>query len=280
VIPAAFDYEVAESVDHAIELLAGDGDAKLLAGGHSLIPALKLRIARPTKLVDLARLADLAYVRDGGTQLAIGALTRHQAVRDDPLLQEHCPIVSTTAGMIGDSQVRHRGTIGGSLAHGDPASDLPAVMLALGAEMTIRGADGERTVSATDFFTGVFETAVRPAEVLTEIRVPKLSASTGWSYLKLNRRAQDWATVGVAALVHRDNGAIAGASVAPTNMGATPLRAKGVEDALAGGSKPADAAEHAADGTEPSSDHAASAEFRAHLARVLARRAIEEALTR
>jgi len=280
VIPAAFDYEVAESVDHAIELLGDDGDAKLLAGGHSLIPALKLRIARPTKLVDLGRLADLAYVRDAGTQLAIGALTRHKAVRDDPLLQEHCPIVSTTAGMIGDPQVRHRGTIGGSLAHGDPASDLPAVMLALGAEMTIRGADGDRTVSAADFFTGVFETAVGHAEVLTEIRVPKLAASSGWSYLKLNRRAQDWATVGVAALVHRDNGNIAGASVALTNMGATPLRAKGVEDALASGSKPAEAATHAADGTEPSSDHAASAEFRAHLARVLARRAIEEALTR
>ena len=134
-IPAAFDYEMAESVDHALELLVADDDAKLLAGGHSLIPALKLRIARPSKLVDIGRLADLAYVRDAGTQLAIGALTRHEAVRDDPLLQEHCPIVSTTAGQIGDPQVRHRGTIGGSLAHGDPASDLPAVMLALGAEI-------------------------------------------------------------------------------------------------------------------------------------------------
>jgi aerobic carbon-monoxide dehydrogenase medium subunit len=280
VIPAAFDYEVAESVDHAVELLGADGDAKLLAGGHSLIPALRLRIARPSKLVDIGRLGHLSYVRDAGTQLAIGALTRHKAVRDDPLLQEHCPIVSTTAGMIGDPQVRHRGTIGGSLAHGDPASDLPSVMLALGAEMTIHGADGDRTVSAGEFFTGVFQTAVGPGEVLTEIRVPKLAASTGWSYLKLNRRAQDWATVGVAALVHRDNGNVAGASIALTNMGGTPLRAKAVEDALAGGSKPADAAEHAADGADPPSDHAASAEFRAHLARVLARRAIDEALTR
>ena len=279
-IPAAFDYEVAESVDHAIEFLGADGDAKLLAGGHSLIPALKLRIARPSKLIDIGRLGDLSYVRDAGTQLAIGALTRHKAVRDDPLLQEHCPIVSTTAGMIGDPQVRHRGTIGGSLAHGDPASDLPAVMLALGAEMTIRGANGDRVVPAAEFFTGVFETAVGPGEVLTEIRVPKLGASTGWAYLKLNRRAQDWATVGVAALVHRDNGNVAGASIALTSMGATPLRAKAVEDALASGAKPADAAEHTADGTDPSSDHAASAEFRAHLARVLGRRAIEEALTR
>ena len=279
-IPAAFDYEVAESVDHAIELLGADSDAKLLAGGHSLIPALKLRIARPSKLVDIGRLDDLSYVRDAGTQLAIGALTRHKAVRDDPLLQEHSPIVSTTAGMIGDPQVRHRGTIGGSLTHGDPASDLPAVMLALGAEMTIRGANGDRSVPAAEFFRGVFETAVGPAEVLTEIRVPKLAASTGWSYLKLNRRAQDWATVGVAALVHRDNGNVAGASIALTNMGGTPLRAKAVEDALASGSKPADAAAHTADGTDPPTDHAASAEFRAHLARVLGRRAIEEALTR
>jgi carbon-monoxide dehydrogenase medium subunit len=280
VIPAAFDYEVAESVDHAIELLRADEDAKLLAGGHSLIPALRLRIARPSKLVDLGRLKELSYVRDAGTQLAIGALTRHKDVRDDPLLQEHCPIVSTTAGVIGDPQVRHRGTIGGSLVHGDPASDLPAVILALGGELTIAGADGERTVPAAEFFRGVFETAVGPGEVLTEVRVPKLGASTGWSYLKLNRRAQDWATVGVAALVHRDNGNIAGASIALTNMGATPIRAKGAEDALAGGAKPADASAHMTEGTEPPGDHAASSEFRAHLARVLGRRAIEEALTR
>jgi len=280
VIPAAFDYEVADSVDHAIELLGADADAKLLAGGHSLIPALKLRIARPSKLIDIGRLADLSYVRDAGTQLAIGALTRHKDVRDDPLLQEHCPIVATTAGMIGDPQVRHCGTIGGSLAHGDPASDLPAVMLALGAELVIRGSGGERVVPAASFFTGVFETAVGAGELLTEIRVPKLGSSTGWSYLKLNRRAQDWATVGVAALVHRDNGDIAGASIALTNMGATPLRATAAEDALAGGAKPADAAAHMAEGTDPPADHSASSEFRAHLARVLGRRAIEEALTR
>ena len=279
-IPAAFDYEVAESVDHAVELLRADDDAKLLAGGHSLIPALKLRIARPSKLVDIGRLGDLSYVRDAGSQLAIGALTRHHDIATSPIVQEHNPLVSYAAGLIGDPQVRHRGTIGGSLAHGDPASDLPAVMLALGAEMTIRGADGDRTVAAGDFFTGVFQTAVGPGEVLTEIRVPKLAASTGWSYLKLNRRAQDWATVAVAALVHRDNGNIAGASIALTNMGGTPLRAKAVEDALASGSKPTEAAEHTADGTDPPSDHAASAEFRAHLARVLGRRAIEEALTR
>lgn len=279
-IPATFDYQVAESVDHALDLLSGDDDAKLLAGGHSLVPALKLRLARPSLLVDIGRLGDLAYVRDDGPTLAIGALTRHKALRDNPLLQEHCPIVSTTAGMIGDPQVRHRGTIGGSLAHGDPASDLPAVMLALGAELVIRGSGGERVVPAAQFFTGVFQTAVGPGEMLTEIRVPKLAGSTGWAYLKFNRRAQDWATVAVAALVHRDNGGVAGASIALANMGATPLRATAVEDALAAGAKPAEAAGHMADGTEPPSDLAASAEFRAHLARVVGRRAIEEALSR
>jgi len=277
-IPAAFDYELADSVEHALGLLGSDPDAKVLAGGHSLVPALKLRIARPSKLVDIGRLSDLAYVRDAGTQLAIGALTRHAAVHGDPLLQEHCPIVSTTAGKIGDPQVRHRGTIGGSLAHGDPASDLPAVMLALGADFVIVGGGGERTVAAADFFTGVFETAVGPGELLTEIRVPKLGESTGWSYLKYHRRSQDWATVGVAALVHRDNGSAVGASVVLASMGGTPLRARGVEDAVASGASPVVAAGHAAEGTEPSSDTAASAEFRMHLARVLTERALVEAL--
>jgi len=278
VIPVAFDYEVAESVEHALDILGGDLDAKALAGGHSLVPALKLRIARPSKLVDIGRLSDLAYVRDAGTLVAIGALTRHADVHRDVLLQEHCPIVSTAAGKIGDPQVRHRGTIGGSLAHGDPASDLPAVMLALDAEFVIAGAGGERTVRAADFFTGVFQTAVGPGELLTEIRVPKLADSTGWSYLKVNRRAQDWATVGVAALVHRDNGAVTGASVALTNMGGTPLRARAVEDAVASGASAADAAGHAAEGTEPSSDTAASAGFREHLARVLTQRALDQAM--
>lgn len=277
-IPAAFDYEVAESVEHAVGLLVDDPDAKVLAGGHSLVPALKLRIARPSKLVDIGRLSELAYVRDAGTHLAIGALATHAAVHRDPLLQEHCPIVSSTAGKVGDPQVRHRGTIGGSLAHGDPASDLPAVMLALGAELVVVGNGGERTVGAAEFFTGVFQTAAGQGELLTEIRVPKLGDSTGWSYLKVHRRAQDWATVGVAALVHRDDGTPVAASVALTNMGATPLRATAVEAAITGGASAADAAAQAADGTEPSSDTAASAEFRRHLARVLTQRALSEAL--
>jgi carbon-monoxide dehydrogenase medium subunit len=280
VIPAAFEYEIADDVEHALQLLGKDGDAKLLAGGHSLIPAMRLRLARPSLVVDVGRLSDLAYVRDAGTTLAIGALTRHKALRDDPLLREHCPIVSETAGLIGDSQVRHRGTIGGSLAHGDPASDLPTVTLALGAEMVIRGTGGDRRVPAVEFFTGVFQTAVGPQEMLVEIHVPKLAQSTGWSYLKFTRRAQDWATVGVAALVHRDNGNLVGGSIGLTNMAGTPVRAKAAEDALAGGASPAEAAEQMAEGTEPPEDTSASAEFRKHLARVLGRRALEEAIAR
>lgn len=276
-IPAPFDYDVADSVDHAVELLGG-GDAKALAGGQSLIPAMKLRIARPAKLVDLGRLSDLAYVKDLGTHVAIGALTRHAAVASDPLLQEHCPIVAFTAAQIGDPQVRHRGTLGGTLSHGDPASDMPAVMLALGAELGVRGKGGERTIQAAEFFRGVFETTLAPDEVLVEVRVPKLGASTGWAYLKANRRAQDWATVGVAALVHRDDGKFTGASIGLVNMGATPLRARAAEDALAAGATVADAAALAADGAEPPADLAGSSEYRTHLAQVLARRALEQAM--
>jgi carbon-monoxide dehydrogenase medium subunit len=217
-------------------------------------------------------------VKDIGTHVAIGALTHHAAVAADPLLQEHCPIVSFTAAQIGDPQVRHRGTIGGTLSHGDPASDMPAVMLALGAELDVRGTGGERTIEAGDFFAGVFQTALAHDEVLVEIRVPKLGDSTGWAYLKANRRAQDWATVGVASLVHRDDGKIAGASIGLVNMGGTPLRARAAEDALAGGATVADAAALAAEGTEPPTDQAGSSEYRAHLARVLARRALEQAM--
>jgi len=281
VIPAAFDYEVAESVDHAIALLGERDEAKLLAGGHSLLPAMKLRLARPAILVDVGRIADLSYVRESdGGQIAIGALTRHKDVASAALLREHCPIVSHTAGQVGDPQVRHRGTIGGSLAHGDPASDLPTVVLALDGELVVRGSAGERTIPASAFFTGVFQTAVAPDEMLVEIRVPKLGSDTGWSYTKMSRRAQDWATVAVAAVVERSNGSIGKASIALTNMGATPLRATAAEAAIAGGGSIDDAAALAPEGTEPSSDLAASAEFRGHLARVLTRRALEEAAAR
>jgi carbon-monoxide dehydrogenase medium subunit len=278
VIAAKFDYEVAETPEHAIELLGSREEAKLLAGGHSLLPAMKLRIARPSLLVDVGRLEELSYVRDAGQQIAIGALTRHKDVRDAPLLEEHCPIVSFTAGQVGDPQVRHRGTIGGSLAHGDPASDLPSVMLALDADLVVRGAGGERIVPAREFFTGVFQTAVGPGELLAEIRVPKLGAATGWSYVKMARRAQDWATVAVAAVVERSNGSVARAAVGLTNMGATPLRATAAEEALATGSPVDEAAALIPEGTDPSTDHAASAEFRRHLAEVLGKRALHEAL--
>jgi carbon-monoxide dehydrogenase medium subunit len=280
VIPAAFDYEAAESVDHAIVLLGEREDAKLLAGGHSLIPAMKLRIARPALLVDIGRLADVSYVLEEGDTIAIGALTRHKDVAASATLRQHCAIVSHTAGQIGDPQVRHRGTIGGSLAHGDPASDLPTVILALDGELVARGPDGDRAIPAREFFTGVFQTALAPNEVLVEIRVPKLGPDTGWSYTKMSRRAQDWATVAVAAVVEHSNGSIGKTSIAVTNMGATPLRAKAAEDAIAGGASIDDASALASDGTEPSTDHAASADFRRHLVRVLARRALEQAAAR
>jgi carbon-monoxide dehydrogenase medium subunit len=272
-IPARFEYEVARSVDHAVDLLATADEAKLLAGGHSLLPLLKLRFARPDLLVDIGRLAELRYVRDDGDRIAVGALTRHAEVAADPLLAEHCPIVSFTAAQIGDPQVRHRGTIGGSLAHGDPASDLPAVLLALDAELLAHGPEGERTIAAADFFRSYYETALGPRELLTEIRLPKL-AGAGWAYVKQSRRAQDWATVAVAAVL---NGA---PRVGLTNMGATALRARAVEEALAGGADWAAAAERADADTSPPSDVSGSAEYRRQLVRVLTRRALEQAAAR
>ncbi len=271
-IPAPFDYELAQSVDHAIELLdqgGSEGDVKLLAGGHSLLPLMKLRFARPDRLVDIGRLAELRYVRDDGERIAIGALTRHHELATDAGLGQHCPIVAFTAGQIGDPQVRHRGTIGGSIAHGDPASDLPAVLLALDAEIVARGPDGERTIAAADFFRGFYETALGAREVLTEIRVPKL-AGAGWAYVKFARRAQDWATVAVAVV---SNG---GTRVGLTNMGPAPLRATAVEQAIAAGADAAAAAERADEGTSPPSDVNGSADYRRELVRTLTRRALEQ----
>jgi aerobic carbon-monoxide dehydrogenase medium subunit len=270
-IPATFDYEVAGSVDEAVELLGSREDAKLLAGGHSLLPLMKLRFARPELIVDIGRLSDLSYVRDDGDTVAIGALTRHHDVAGDGVLREHCGLVAHTAGLIGDPQVRHRGTFGGSVAHGDPASDLPAVLLALEAALVVRGPGGERTVAAADFFQGLFQTALGEQDVLTEIRVPKLDGA-GWAYEKFNRRAQDWATVG--AVVVRQNGSV---RVGLTNMGSTPVRATAVEEAIASGSDAATASERAAEGTSPPSDTFGSAEYRKHLATVLVRRALEGA---
>ena len=281
-IPLAFDYEVAESVDHAIELLGQHGEeAKLLAGGHSLLPIMKLRLAAPTVLVDLGRLSDLNYVRDEGDHLAIGAMTRQCDLERDETLQQHNGLVAYTASLVGDPSVRHRGTIGGSISHGDAASDMPSALLALDATFVVRGPNGERTVAAGDFFQDYLQTVLEPDEVLTEIRVPKLQGA-GWSYKKFNRRAQDWAVVGAAAVVERSNGTIGSARIGLTNMGSTPLRATAAESALSGAdpSAVAEATGSADEGTSPSSDIAASAEYRRHLARVLSRRAVEEALSR
>src|SRR5918999_5465677 len=281
-IPLAFDYEVAESVDHAIDLLGQHGEeAKLLAGGHSLLPIMKLRLAAPAVLVDLGRLSDLKYVRDEGDHIAIGAMTRHTDVEIDPILQEHCGLLAYTASLVGDPQVRHRGTIGGSVSHGDAASDLPSALLTLDATFVVKGSGGERTVAAGDFFEDYLQTTLAPDEVLTEIRVPKLDGA-GWSYKKFNRRAQDWAVVGVAAVVEQSNGSIRSARLGLNNMGSTPLRATAAEGALSGADagSVAEAAQSADEGTSPSSDIAASDEFRRHLARVLTRRAVEEALGR
>jgi carbon-monoxide dehydrogenase medium subunit len=273
-IPAPFDYEVAESVEHAQSLLKEREDAKLLAGGHSLLPLLRLRITRPALLVDIGELSELSYIHDEAGTLAIGALTRHHDLATSALVQEHNPLVSYAARLIGDPQVRHRGTIGGSLAHGDPASDLPAVLLALDGEVDVAGADGVRTVAARDFFRGVFETAVGPGELVTEVRVPKLTGDHLWSYLKFRRRALDWATVGVAAVARRSNGGVVDPAIALVNMGATPLRAAASEAAWAAGGDPAGSA---AEGTDPPSDTYGSAEYRRHLVGVLVGRAVEEA---
>jgi aerobic carbon-monoxide dehydrogenase medium subunit len=273
-IPAQFDYQRAGSVDEAIELLASHGDdAKLLAGGHSLLPLMKLRLAQPTMLVDIGRIGDLSFIEDGGGTVRIGALTRHHDVASSDLVREQVPLVAEVAGQIGDPQVRHRGTIGGSLAHGDPASDLPAVLLALRGTLVARGPGGEREIAADDFFTGFLETALAPDEVLTEIRVPAVPG-VGWAFEKFNRRAQDWAIVAVATALTNGSG---GPGVGLVNMGSTPLRAAGVEDALRSGSAPADAAARADEGSEPPDDLNASPEYRRHLAQVLVRRALERA---
>lgn len=284
-IPAAFEYERAESADHAVQLLGHYGDeAKLIAGGHSLLPLMKLRLARPSVLIDIDRLTDLEYVREADDKIEIGALTRIADVASNQLLAQHNPLVAFAAGEVGDPQVRHRATLGGSLAHGDPASDPPTVMLTLDAELVIRGPSGERTVPASRFFKSLFETDLGPQEVLTAVRVPKLASGTGWSYLKFHRRALDWAIVGVATVVERSNGQIAKAAIGLTNMGSTPLRAFAVEQALAG-SQASDqaittAAEHAPEGADPVTDTNASAEYRTELSKVLVRRAIQEALSR
>jgi carbon-monoxide dehydrogenase medium subunit len=267
-IPAKFDYARAESVDEAIALLAEHGDdAKLLAGGHSLLPLMKLRLATPSVIVDVGRLRELSYIRDAGDHVAVGGLTRHHDVEHSALLQEHVPLLAHAAGHVGDPQVRHRGTLGGTLAHADPASDLPACILALRGTVVARGAGGEREIAADDFFEGFLESALAPDEVITEVRVPKATGA-GFGFQKFNRRALDWAIVGVAAVGGDRPG------VALVNMGSTPVRASAVEARLASGAAAEQAAEVADEGTEPPTDLNASEEYRRHLARVLVRRAL------
>ena len=270
-IPASFDYVRAGSVAEALSLLAEHGDeAKILAGGHSLLPLMKLRLASPSILIDVGRVRDLSYIREEGDHIAVGALTRHHDVQTSAVLASSVPLIAHVAGLVGDPQVRHRGTIGGSIAHGDAASDLPAAALALGATFVVQGPSGTRSVPATEFFKGFLETDLGADELLTEIQLPKMNGA-GWSYQKFNRRAQDWAIVGVAAV-----GAQAGGGVALVNMASTPVRASAVEDLISSGSSPSDAADSAAAGLDPPSDLNASVEFRTHLAKVLVRRALEE----
>ena len=271
-IPAAFDYKRASSAAEAISLVGQYGDeAKFLAGGHSLIPLMKLRLAQPSMLIDIGRITDLSYIKDAGDHIAIGALTRHMDVEKSELVKKHVPLLAHAAGHVGDAQVRHRGTIGGSLAHADSASDLPATTLALGATYVAQGPNGERTIAAKDFYKGFLESALAADEMLTEIRVPKISGGS-YGFEKFNRRAQDWAIVGVAAW--RSNG---NSGIALVNMGSTPILAVSASNALNQGASIADAAELAAAEAEPQSGLNASSDYRIHLAKVLVRRALENA---
>jgi aerobic carbon-monoxide dehydrogenase medium subunit len=282
-IPAAFDYVRAESVDHAVSALAEHGDeAKVLAGGQSLLPLMRLRLAAPEVVVDVGRLADLRGVRDDGDALVIGALTTHHEVLTNPLVRQHAGLLTEVTATVADPAVRHRGTFGGSLAHADAAGDLPAAALVLDAEMVAHGPGGRRVIPAREFFVDYLETALSPDELLVEVRVPKLGAGWGFHYEKLHRVAQAWAIVGVAAALRRDNGSIAEARIGLTNMGRTPLRAGAVEQALAGSDASDDAAlsqatDRAADGTTPPSDLSGQADYRQHVARVLTRRAVRHA---
>jgi carbon-monoxide dehydrogenase medium subunit len=276
-IPAEFDYEAPETLDEAIRILRENGEeAKLLAGGHSLIPLMKLRLAAPALLVDLRKVPGLRHIRRENGSWRIGALTPHSEVEDTPELG----LPSRAAATIADRQVRNRGTIGGSLAHGDPASDLPAVLLVCDGSVTLQGADGQRTVAAAELFQDYMQTAVGPEEVLTEISLDALDGY-GFGYEKFNRRSEDWAMVAVSAVVKANGGSCEDVRVGLTNMGNVPLRASAVEEALKGQPLNADsiaaAAAHAADGTDPPADLNASGEYKSHLAQVLCKRALTEA---
>lgn len=270
-IPASFDYVRANSIDEAVALLAEHGDdAKLIAGGHSLLPMMKLRLAFPELLIDIRQVPEAAYIRVDGDEVAIGALTRHCDLVTSDVLAAQAPLLAAVAAQVGDRQIRHRGTLGGSLSHADPAADLPAAVLASAATLIVQGPGGRRSVPAEQFFLGYFETALDAGEVLVEIRVPR-SGPAGWHYEKFTRRANDWAIVAAATVAGR---------VALANMGSAPIRAVATENALADGASVEDAAALAAEGTEPIEDMHADREYRRHLARILVRRSLAAARSR
>lgn len=276
-IPAQFGYVRPGSLDEAVRALASDEDAKVIAGGQSLLPLLRLRFAYPSTLVDVGGLAEMRGVRDRGEDLEIGALTTHYELTRDPLIKEHAGLLAEAAGTIADPAVRHRGTIGGALSHADPAGDLPAVVTALDATLVVTGPGGSRELRPGEFFSDYLTTTLEPGEILTAVRVPKL-AGWGFKYEKFHVTAQAWAIVGVAAVARRENGHVAEARVGLTNMGSVPVRAAGAESAAAGAEATADAlaaaAAHADEGTEPPDDLRAAADYRRHLARVLTGRAL------
>lgn len=284
--PAQFDYHTPATVKEAISLLSRLGDdAKLLAGGHSLIPMLKLRLAQPKHLIDLRKVPGLSGIKDDRGAVVIGALTTHWEVESSTLLRQKCPLLPETAAQIGDPQVRNMGTMGGSLAHADPAADYPAAVIALGAELVAEGPKGKRTIKADDFFKGLLTTDLKPAEILVQIRFPSWPAHGGMSYMKFPHPASRFAVVGVAAAIALDGkGACSKVGVGITGAGTKALRAKGVEAALAGKALDAKtiqaAAEKAADGVDVQADLQGSVEYKTHLLKVYCRRALETALSR
>lgn len=281
-IPAAFDYATPTSLDEAVSLLQQHGDdAKILAGGHSLLPLMKLRLAAPALLIDLAQIPGLSYIRDQGDHVAIGAMTTYFDLEDSELLQRRIPLLVEATGMIGDPQVRNRGTLGGAMAHADPAGDMPVVVSALGGSVIAHGPNGDRTIDVADFFQDIFTSALEPEEIITEVRV-RAHDNPAQNYQKFRRRMIDWAIVGCAVNVIRSNGSIGSASIALTNVGPTPMRAPAAEQALQGQQANADtvrqAAELADQGLEPSADLNASTKYKKHLVKVMTKRALEAAL--
>lgn len=277
-IPANFDYESPRTLNEALVLLSGNDDAKILAGGHSLLPAMKLRLAQPALLVDLGRIGGLSYIREAGPNIAIGALTTHAEIAESPLLRQQSPLLALAAAQIGDTQVRNRGTVGGSLAQAHPAADYPAAVLAVDAEIVAQSRTGERVIPATEFFTGMFSTALQHGEILTEVRVPKTKAERV-TYKKHHHPASGFAVVGVAVRMKISGGKIGDLAVGITGIGPIAYRASDVEKALRGKTATtfADAASHATKGVEIIGDNYASSEYREHLAKVMVRRTLEEA---